>query len=70
MPNYNAGDKDEEKVEGDSEGSSLGIWELLLTINRRREREVSAWVCCVAEARKLLGSTRRAKLSMWVRSKG
>lgn len=39
-----AGNKEEEEVEGDSEGSSLDIWELLLTIHKRREMEVTAWV--------------------------
>lgn len=43
-----AGNKEEEEVGGDSEGSSLDIWELLLTIHKRREMEVAAWVYCRA----------------------
>lgn len=43
-----AGNKEEEEVGGDSEGSSLDIWERLLTIHKRREMEVAAWVYCRA----------------------
>lgn len=50
VSNCNAGDREEEEVEGESEGSSQDFWELLLTINKRREMDVWAWAYYRAEA--------------------
>lgn len=50
MSNCNTRDREEEEVEGESQGSSWEFWELLLTINKRREMDGWAWAYYRAEA--------------------